>query len=299
MMMKLNTLKYLFKEGFTGLWRNRTMAFASAGTIILCFMILGATYIIGTNIDNGMEQIEKKFGVVAYIEEDCTESETLNLQNKIETMSNVAELKYISKEAALEIFSKDNEKEELFEVFKEDNPLPASFEITVVDIKTQSELVAEIEKLEGIDEAKYLETESETLINIRKTINYINYIVIVCLVVVGLLLMSNTIKLTVLIRKREINIMKYVGATDTFIRVPFIIEGILVGTFAAVLSVGIIWGGYDWMVDIATGATGLLSGVNMIPVFDIIKVLLPLYLSLGVGIGMIGSAIAVRRHLKV
>ena len=298
-MMRLNTLKYLFKEGFVGLWRNRTMAFASAGTIILCLMILGATYIIGRNIDHGMMEIEKQFGVVAYIDDELSETETLSLKNEVEQISNVDKLEYISKEKALEIFSKDNEKEELFEMFKEDNPLPASFEITVVDIKAQSELVEEIEKLEGIDEAKYLETESETLISVRNTINYINYIVIICLVVVGLLLMSNTIKLTVLIRKREINIMKYVGATDTFIRVPFIIEGILVGIFAAGISIGAIWAGYDYILTMATSNTGILAGLQMVPVVEVIKVLLPLYLGLGVGIGMIGSAIAVRRHLKV
>ncbi len=298
-MMRLNTLKYLFKEGFAGIWKNRTMAFASAGTIILCLMILGATYTIGVNIDHGMEEIEKRFGVIAYVDDALGEEEALILKDQINQISNVAEVKYISKQEALEIFSKDNEKEELFEMFKEDNPLPASFEVTVLDIKGQGTLVKEIEQLEGIDEAKYLQTESMTIINVRKTINYINYIVIVSLVIVGLLLMSNTIKLTVLIRKREINIMKYVGATDTFIRVPFIIEGALVGMFSAAISIGAIWVGYDSIVNITTEATGIFSGLEMVPVVQIVTTLIPLYFGLGIGIGIIGSMIAVRRHLKV
>ena len=130
MTMKWNTLKYLFKEGIIGLWRNRTMAFASAGTIVLCLLILGMSYSIGTNIDYMIEQIESKFGVTAYIKDGLSETAILSLQNKIEAMPNVASITYISKDEALKTFSEDNEDASLFAMFKEDNPLPASFEVT-------------------------------------------------------------------------------------------------------------------------------------------------------------------------
>ena len=299
MMMKWNTLKYLFKEGIIGLWRNRTMAFASAGTIVLCLLILGMSYSIGTNIDYIIEQIESKFGITAYIQDGLSESSILSIENKIKRMPNVASITYISKDEALETFSKDNEDASLFEMFKEDNPLPASFEIIAIDIKNQGELVKSIEALEGIDEAVYLKNETETFISIRKTVNYICYAIIACLIVVGLLLMSNTIKLTVYIRKREINIMKYVGATDSFIRVPFLIEGMLIGTLGALVAIITIALGYDWVQSMSKSATGILGEISLLPTANIMVSLVPIYLSLGIGIGLIGSAFAIHKHLKV
>ncbi len=298
-MMKWNTLKYLFKEGIIGLWRNRTMAFASAGTIVLCLLILGMSYSIGTNIDYIIEQIESKFGITAYIQDGLSESSILSIENKIKTMPNVSSITYISKDQALETFSEDNEDASLFEMFKEDNPLPASFEIIAIDIKNQGELVKSIEALEGIDEAVYLKNETETFISIRKTVNYICYAIIACLIVVGLLLMSNTIKLTVYIRKREINIMKYVGATDSFIRVPFLIEGMLIGTFGALVAIITIALGYDWVQSMSKSATGILGEISLMPTTNIMTSLVPIYLSLGIGIGLIGSAFAIHKHLKV
>ena len=299
MMMKWNTLKYLFKEGIIGLWRNRTMAFASAGTIVLCLLILGMSYSIGTNIDYIIEQIESKFGITAYIQDGLSESSILSIENKIKRMPNVASITYISKDEALETFSKDNEDASLFEMFKEDNPLPASFEIIAIDIKNQGELVKSIEALEGIDEAVYLKNETETFISIRKTVNYVCYAIIACLIVVGLLLMSNTIKLTVYIRKREINIMKYVGATDSFIRVPFLIEGMLIGTLGALVAIITIALGYDWVQSMSKSATGILGEISLLPTANIMVSLVPIYLSLGIGIGLIGSAFAIHKHLKV
>lgn len=299
MMMKWNTLKYLFKEGIIGLWRNRTMALASAGTIVLCLLILGMSYSVGTNIDYMIEQIESKFGITAYIEDGLSEIAILSLKNKVETMPNVASVTYISKDEALKSFSQDNEDASLFAMFKEDNPLPASFEITAADIKNQSELVKEIQNLEGIEEAVYLKHETEAFIHIRNTVNYVCYAIIICLVVVGLLLMSNTIKLTVYVRKREINIMKYVGATDSFIRIPFLIEGVLIGLIGALVALVAIASTYDWIQGMSQGATGILAEIDLMPIRAVIGSLIPMYLSLGIGIGLIGSAFAIHKHLKV
>ncbi len=299
MTMKWNTLKYLFKEGIVGLWRNRTMAFASAGTIVLCLLILGMSYSVGTNIDYMIEQIESKFGITAYLEDGLSDTAILGLKNKIEAMPNVAGVSYISKDDALKNFSEENEDASLFAMFKEDNPLPASFEITAIDIKNQSELVKKVQELEGIDEAVYLKNETEAFINIRNTVNYVCYAIIICLIVVGLLLMSNTIKLTVYIRKREINIMKYVGATDGFIRVPFLIEGMLVGLIGALVAILAVASAYNWVQGMSQSATGILGEIALMPTATIMTSLIPMYLSLGIGIGLIGSAFAIHKHLKV
>ncbi|MBU3804529.1 MAG: permease-like cell division protein FtsX [Candidatus Cellulosilyticum pullistercoris] len=297
--MKWSTLKYLFKEGIIGLWRNRTMAVASIGTIVLCLLILGMSYGVGTNIDYLIEQIETKFGITAYIKEGLTELEILNLRYEVEQLEDVASVTYISKEEALKNFSADNEDESLFEMFKEDNPLPASLEITTVDIKNQGQLIERLNNIEGIDETVYFQNETQTFINIRNTVNYICYGILICLIVVGLLLMSNTIKLTVYIRKREINIMKYVGATDSFIRVPFLIEGMLVGFIGALISILMVTFAYDWISEKAANVSGVLAELSLVPTAEIISSLIPMYLALGIGIGLIGSMFAIHKHLKV
>ena len=297
--MKWSTLKYLFKEGIVGLWRNRTMAIASIGTIVLCLLILGMSYGIGTNIDYLIEQIETKFGITAYIEEGLTDVEILSLKSQVEKMADVASVTYISKEEALKNFSEDNEDESLFAMFKDDNPLPASLEITTVDINDQAALIESLNSLEGIDETVYFQNETKTFINIRNTVNYVCYAILICLVVVGLLLMSNTIKLTVYIRKREINIMKYVGATDNFIQVPFLIEGILVGFIGALISILTVTFTYDWIREKAANVSGVLGELSLLPTSSIMSSLIPMYLALGIGIGLVGSMFAIHKHLKV
>lgn len=299
MMMKLSTLRYLFKEGIIGLWRNRTMAIASIGTIVLCLLILGMSYSIGTNIDYLIEQIETKFGVTAYLEDNLTDEQILEIENKIKGMPNVASVIYISKEKALEKFSEENEDQSLFAMFKEDNPLPASLEITTFEVDEQPILVQKLEGMQGINETIFFRNETASFIHIRNTVSYICLGILVCLIVVGLLLMSNTIKLTVYVRRREINIMKYVGATNSFIQIPFLIEGILIGFLGALLSILLVTGAYNWILEKSVTMTGILGGLSLVPTEDIIQALVPMYLGLGIGIGFIGSAFAIHKHLDV
>jgi len=297
--MKWNTLRYLFKEGIIGLWRNRTMALASIGTIILCLLILGMSYGIGTNIDYLIEQMETKFGITAYLKEGLEAEEITQLKTQVEAMNNVSEVIYISKEDALKSFSEDNGDQSLFMMFQEDNPLPASFEIITSNVKEQTALVEALNQLEGIDETVYFQNETASFIRIRNTVSYVCLAILIILVVVGLMLMSNTIKLTVYIRRREINIMKYVGATNSFIQIPFLIEGMLIGLLGALASIVMITVGYDWIMQKVAIMSGALSGLALVPTDNIMQALIPTYLILGVGIGLIGSAVAIHRHLDV
>lgn len=298
-MMKLSTLRYLFKEGIVGLWRNRTMALASIGTIVLCLLILGMSYGIGVNIDYLIEQVETKFGITAYLKEDLNKQDIDKLQYDIKQIKSVKEVAYISKEQALKNFSEENKEQGLFEMFREDNPLPASLEITVSDIAKQEEIVNKLKHMQGIDETIYFKDETASFIKIGNTIDYICLGILIILVVVGLMLMSNTIKLTVYVRRREINIMKYVGATNGFIQIPFLIEGMLIGLLGAVLSVAMITLSYDWVLRKFAEMTGVLSGFSLVPASQIMETLIPMYIILGVGIGFIGSAFAIHKHLNV
>ncbi len=297
--MRWNTLRYLFKEGIMGLWKNKTMALASAGTIVLCLLILGMSYAIGMNIDSLLKQVENKFGITCYVNDGINEDQIQKIKEQIENMSSVKEVKYISKEEALKDFSEGSEDISIFEDFKEDNPLPASFEITVYDITEQEAVVKALQGIEGI-EAQYLKRETQMFINLNRTISYICIGIIICLIVVGLLLMSNTIKLTVYVRRKEINIMKYIGATDWFIRLPFLIEGTAIGLISSVMAIAIIAGTYDYLnKKIALQLMSALDGISLVPTEIIMNGMIPICLVLGGFIGLVGSAFAIRKHLKV
>ena len=297
--MRWNTLRYLFKEGIMGLWKNKTMALASAGTIVLCLLILGMSYSIGMNIDSLLKQVENKFGITCYVNDNVSEEQVKQIKQQIEGMSSVKEVKYISKEQALRDFSEGSEDTSIFEDFKEDNPLPASFEITVYDIEQQEAVVKALQGVEGI-ETQYLKRETQMFINLNRTISYICIGIIVCLIIVGLLLMSNTIKLTVYVRRKEINIMKYIGATDWFIRLPFLIEGVAIGLISSVMAITILACAYDWLnKKIALQLMNALDGISLVPTASIMNGMIPICLVLGGFIGLGGSAFAIRKHLKV
>lgn len=297
--MKWRTVRYLFKEGVLGLWKNRLMAIASIGTIVLCLLILGMSYAMVSNIGYILEQVEKEIGITAYIDQT---DDTLNadeLKTKIESITHILEVKYISKEEALKIFAGDQENQQLFADFQQDNPMPASFEIKVEGIENQEAVVNELKKISEL-QITYFEKETDKFIKINQSIQAVSLIVIIFLVSIGLLLITNTIKLTVYVRRKEINIMKYIGATDTFIRLPFIIEGIIIGLIGSIIPIGIIKWAYEYFDEFITPSLGsLLSGMTLVPSGQIVMELIPIFTLIGVGIGALGSGIAIRKHLKV
>lgn len=297
--MKWNTLQYLFKEGIVGLWKNRLMALASAGTIVLCLLILGMSYSIADNITHVLEQFELKLGITAYVDDSASEERIAKIQQGIQNMTNVVSVEYISKADALKIFTEDQGSEEAFKQFAEDNPLPASFEIQVSGVEMQGQVV---EKLKTIPELEvtYFEKETNMFIKVNDSIKLISGVITGCLIIIGLLLINNTIKLTVYVRRREINIMKYIGATDWFIRLPFLIEGVIIGLIGSLISTAIVYEAYKWMLEFTQhNLANLLGGITLTPLSEIMGTLTFVFLLIGTGIGLLGSGIAIRKHLKV
>lgn len=299
MMMKWNTISYLFKEGIIGLWKNRLMALASAGTIILCLIILGASYSIAENIEYILAQVEAQMGITAYINETIEDTKRVTIENKIKSISEVTGVDYISKEQALETFAGEQGNEGLFEQFKEDNPLPASFEIHVSGVEHQAAVVRHLESIPEL-QVSYFERETGLFLKINKSVQLVSGSIIGCLIVIALLLITNTIKLTVYVRRREINIMKYIGATDAFIRLPFLVEGITIGVIGALIPTGIVYAGYQWAIEFMNqGISQLFGGLALQPIGQVMMGLVPIFIAIGVGIGAIGSGIAIHKHLKV
>ncbi|MEG1276854.1 MAG: permease-like cell division protein FtsX [Cellulosilyticaceae bacterium] len=298
-MMKWHTIKYLCKEGILGLWKNRLMALASAGTIVLCLLILGMSYSVAKNIDYILGQIETQMGITTYINNDVSEERTSEIASQIQSIPHVIELEYISKEKALEIFAGDQESNTLFEQFKDDNPLPASFELQVDEVENQEAIVQVLSNIPEL-QITYFEKETDMFIVMNKSIKLLSVGVIGCLIIIALLLITNTIKLTVYVRRREINIMKYIGATDAFIRLPFLVEGITIGIIGCVIPIGLIHGAYNWAAEMMTQSlSSMLGGLTLQPINEIMNGLVPIFALLGIGIGALGSAIAIHKHLKV
>lgn len=298
-MMKWSTVKYLCKEGILGLWKNRLMALASAGTIILCLLILGMSYSIAKNIESVLHQVETQIGVSAYIRDSVEETRITEIESQIKNTDYVLEVEYISKEDALKKFASSQEDNTLFEQFKNDNPLPASFEIKVEAMQYQEEVVKKLQNIPEL-QVEYFKNESIIFMSINHSVQLISSILIGCLIVIALLLITNTIKLTVYVRRKEINIMKYLGATDTFIRLPFVIEGILIGIVGCIVPIWVIKEGYVVFLDLIGDALGnFMGGMQLVPIAEIMQGLMPMFGLIGIGIGVLGSAIAIHKHLKV
>lgn len=299
MTMKIRTTKYLIKEGVSGIWKNRLMSLASIGTIFLCLLILGLSYTIASNVDYLLAQIESTIGITAYIDTEVNEQDMATLKTKIENTPHVTMVTYISKDDALASFSEEQGITNIMEEFKKDNPLPASFEIHMDDLENQEVVIQALSQYQEL-ELSYFQRETPMLVQLNKGIRLISTIIIICLTLVGILLMSNTIKLTVYIRRKEINIMKYIGATDWFIRAPFIIEGIFIGLLGAIAPILVIWSTYIWVTEMLYEKFALImESVQLQSATVIISNFIPMCLVIGISIGTIGSGIAIRKHLKV
>lgn len=297
--MKFNAIGYLIKEGFVGLYRNKMMFLATVATIVLSLLLVGASYVIVENAEYIMDQAESNFGITVYLGEELTQKEVSTLYEDISSMPNVLSVEHISKEEALKIFSEDSGGTELFEAFQSDNPLPASFEIQVNQLNNQEDIINKLSLIDGL-ELSYLESEAASFLNLKNGVQSVSIGIILVLILISLMLMSNTIKLTLHIRSKEINIMKYIGATNMFIRLPLVVEGAITGIVGAIIPIGIVASVYSKITPVAnTMVSGMIQGVHLKEARTILQGYVPLCLWIGIGIGILGSIFAVKKYLDV
>ncbi|MBP1550702.1 MAG: permease-like cell division protein FtsX [Oscillospiraceae bacterium] len=302
--MKFSNFKYLVKQGFSNFKENRLMSVASIGVIISCLFIVGVCGLLAANINSFAKFLGDQNEVVAYLYDDASEEQVNHISEFLKGNENVASYDYISKEEALqEQMGYLGEYGDLLESYTGDNnPLPASFRIKVKDLTKIQITSDQLSQLGGVE---LLSTPTElagVLITIKNAAYYGGVAVLAILVFVSIVVISNTIRLTVFARRKEINIMKFVGATNGFIRLPFIVEGVIIGTIGAVITFGVLSGGYyyllTYMAANATGWLAMVSGV-LIPYADIWWIMLVAFLGFGWFIGAVGSAISMKRYLKV
>lgn len=300
MNMKFRIFKNILKQGFVGMWRNRGMGLASVGSITAVLIILGMVLILILSINNVVSETKNQFDEIqVFLEDGLTEDQMNNIKNHINECDGVLSVVFQSKEQALENMKQEWGDEGYLLEGLDQNPLPSSYIVQVQDIKYADNVVNSLAGIQGIDEIKYY----KDIIN--KLMVFANYIRIAGILIIGILMfisvfiISNTIKITVSARKREINIMKYVGASNGYIRGPFIIEGILLGLVGAALSIVIVKFGYDYLFKIVNERLYVIFTVYLVPPYLLLKDIIIMFVAIGVGIGTVGSIFSLKRFLNV
>ena len=299
--MRINTLKYTLKEGFKGLFRNKWYTLASIATISACLFLLGIFIAILMNFQHIVENVQKGVAVTTFFVEGTTEEEILTMKRQMEGRPEVDHVVYVSADEAWANFVEDMNMGEYLEGFPE-NPLAhsANLEIYINDTSKQADLVTYLESSSIVRRINRSELAATTLSGIDSIVGIASIGIIGILFAVSVFLISNTITIGISIRKEEINIMKYIGATDFFVRFPFIIEGVLIGLLGAAMPLALIYILYNQVVlGIASRFPSLTSLLGFLEVGAVFKYLVPVSLAIGVGIGFFGSFITCRKHLKV
>lgn len=300
--MRINTLKYTLKEGFKGLFRNKWYTLASVATISACLFLLGIFVAIMMNFNYIVENVQKGVAVTTFFEAGTTEAQILELKAQLEARTEeVARVEYISADEAWATFVEDMNMGEYMEGFPE-NPLAnsANLEIYMNDTSKQADLVTYLESHELIRRVNKSELAAATLTGMDSLISVASIAIIGILLLVSVFLISNTVTMGISLRKEEINIMKYIGATDFFVRFPFIIQGVLIGLIGAAVPLGLIYVLYNQIVKaIAQYFPTLSTLLGFMNVADVFVYLLPLCLAIGMGIGFFGSYFTCKKHLRV
>ena len=302
--MRFSSFKYLFKQGWHNFVGNRLMSIASVGVVTSCLILVGMCGSLVLNVNSFVQYLGAQNEVVIYMDDTATLDQVNAINASLESDEDVASFRYVSKEEALqEQMEYMGRYESLLSGYQgENNPLPASFRVHLSDLTRLEPVSFEFSAFEGVD---YISTPTElagVLITLKNVTYYAGLMILVILFMVSMVVISNTIRLTVFARRREISIMKYVGATNGFIRMPFVVEGLVIGTISAIITFGLVSGIYVYLYSyISTQATGFIEMLSMcmVPFASVWPVMLVGFLAFGWIIGGLGSAMSMRKYLKV
>lgn len=298
--MKHSIIGYLLGEGFRNVFHNKKSSGASLAIMCATMLIFGIFFMIIENINSAVKTIELQQGMQVFIQKDASDEQISQIGEQIKAINGVNTIKFISKEDALNYNREKLGNPALFVGYDEENPFKASYLVTLTDLKLSSEVQENIYKLDNIASITSQDNTINNLVKIANGIKIVSIVVLSLLVIISIFIIANTIKLTVHARRKEISIMKYVGATDSFIRWPFIIEGIIIGIIAAIISLAILGLAYNLIISkLGNSAVPAKIGMSLLSFANISTLLVIVYLVLGIGIGALGSTISMRKYLKV
>ena len=296
---------YAIRQGFKNIGRNRLFSLASVGTITACLFMFGIFYCIVANFQYMVHAAESNVGVTVFFDDATTEEQMLEVQRLIDVREEVSSTTYISAEQAWENFKQDyfpDGDSGILAGLDQDNPLVdcASVQVYLSDTSRQSELISYIQGLDGVSEVNGSDIIADSFTNFSRLIGYVSIGIILILVLVAIFLISNTVMIGITVRKEEIAIMKYIGATDLFVRGPFLVEGMTIGLIGSVIPVVILRLLYPMVVDFVLEHFSILNKIlTFMNVNDVFNILIPVSLIIGLGIGFIGSYLTLRKHVRV
>jgi cell division transport system permease protein len=296
---------YAIRQGFKNIGRNRLFSLASVGTITACLFMFGIFYCIVANFQYMIHAAETNVGLTVFFDETTTEEQMLEVQRLIDAREEVSSTTYISADEAWENFKQSyfpDGDEGILAGLDEDNPLVdcASVQVYLSDTSRQAELMSYIKTLNGVSEVNGSEIIADSFTNFSRLIGYISMGIILILVLVAIFLISNTVMIGITVRKEEIAIMKYIGATDLFVRGPFIVEGMTIGLIGSAIPVILLRILYPLVVNFVLEHFSILNRIlTFMNVNDVFNILIPVSLIIGLGIGFIGSYMTLRKHVRV
>ncbi len=302
--MRISTIAYILKQGFKNIWNNLRFSLASIATMSACIFLFGLFLSLLMNFRYIVHSAEEGVAVIVYFENGTKQEQIDQIGSQIKKRAEVSNMEYISADEAWEEYKDiylEGEDEEIAEGFKE-NPLAnsARYNVYLKNVEKQSDLVKFIEGLDGVRKVEQSKQAADTLSSFNKLIAYVSVIIILILLAVAFFLISNTITMGISIRQEEIGIMKLIGATDFFVRSPFVIEGILLGAIGAALPLGALYIMYDKAIGYIVSKFSVLGNfLQFLDVWTVFQFLLPVGIGLGVGIGLFGSIFSIRKHLRV
>lgn len=305
--MRYNILTYHIGEGIRNLFKNKKSTVASLCIMMATMLMFGIFFIIGENINHIMKTIEEEQGMQVFIIEEADSKEVQEVRDMISSIDGVASATIYTKQDALdEMKVKLKDNQEVLAGYDGDNNIfPDSVIVKLTDLEKSAEVQEKIYQIQingkkYIDEIRSSDKTINALINIANGIKIVTGVLLVLLIAISVFIISNTIKLTVHARRKEISIMKYVGATNSFIRWPFIVEGIIIGIISALLTILIIYGGYTFIISKILGVFNSIQvNVSLLTFKNMYQMILIVYMALGIGIGVLGSSISMRKYLEV
>ena len=300
MTVKHSIFGYLLGEGFRNVFHNKKSSGASLAIMCATMLIFGLFFMIIENLNNAVETLETQQGIQVFIQKTATDAQMEQIGEQIQAIDGVNKVTFVSKEDALnQTKEKLKDKQALIAGWDESNPFKASYLVTLTDLKLSSQVQDEIKKIDNIDSIQSRDETINGLVAIANVVRIVSALILTLLVLISIFIIGNTIKLTVHARRKEISIMKYVGATDSFIRWPFVIEGIIIGIVAALLSILVLGIAYSLITNAAANSIISTMGIKLLSFTDMTTLLVIVYMVLGIGIGALGSSISMRKYLQV
>lgn len=301
--MKVSGLKYLAGQGVENIWKNRMMAFASFCVLLVSLLLVGVATLFYMNISSMVGGIEDKNEIIVYLNEDTNEEQISVLKGQLSQIDNIADVNFYSKEESFEdLKASMNDYQMLFDSLGDDNPLVDAYRLRVKDIDRIEDTIVQIETLDHIYSIRAPMDFVNLLMELRRIITVVCSVIIVALIIISVVIIANTTKASVFARRSEIQIMKYVGATNAFIRIPFFVEGMVTGFFAGCVAFVITWVSYDSLANLLTKQTDIVSVIGRSSIMSfgqVAGVVVVAYIGIGVLFGALGSVLSMRKHLNV